>query len=111
MGPIINMLKLNIKTDDEQCLELEVGGQLLYSDAEHFKESVLPHLKEQAKVKVNCSDLNFLDSAGMGSFVRLWKECKMIGAELELYNVIDDVQALLRIARLHQLTRIISKAS
>ena len=70
---------------------------------------MIPHLKEQSKVKVNCSDLDFLDSAGMGSFVRLWKECKMIGAELELYNVIDDVQSLLRIARLHQLTRIIAK--
>lgn len=105
------MLKLNIKNNNDQLLELEVGGQLLYSDAEYFKEMVLPHLKEQAQVKVDCADLNFLDSAGMGSFVRLWKECKMIGAELELYNVIDDVQALLRIARLHQLTRIISKAT
>ncbi len=103
------MLKLSIRQDSEHLLELEIGGQLLYSDAEHFKETVLPHLKEQSKVKVDCSDLHFLDSAGMGSFVRLWKECKMIGAELELYNVIDDVQALLRIARLHQLTRIISK--
>lgn len=105
------MLKLEIKKNDGQILELEVGGQLLYSDAEHFKETVLAYLKEQSKVKVDCSDLNFLDSAGMGSFVRLWKECKMIGAELELYNVIDDVQSLLRIARLHQLTRIISKTS
>lgn len=103
------MLKLEITNSGEKLLELEVGGQLLYSDAEHFKETVLPHLKEQDKVKVNCNDLVFLDSAGMGSFVRLWKECKMIGAELELYNVIDDVQSLLRIARLHQLTRIISK--
>lgn len=103
------MFKLEIKNNNEQLLELEVGGQLLYSDAEHFKETVLPYLKEQTKVSVDCSDLEFLDSAGMGSFVRLWKECKMIGAELELYNVIDDVQSLLRIARLHQLTRIISK--
>ena len=103
------MLKLSINNDNDQILELEVSGQLLYSDAELFKEQVIPHLKEQSKVKVNCSDLDFLDSAGMGSFVRLWKECKMIGAELELYNVIDDVQSLLRIARLHQLTRIIAK--
>ncbi len=105
------MLKLEIKKDDGVELELEVGGQLLYSDAEHFKETVLPHLKEQSVVIVDCSELNFLDSAGMGSFVRLWKECKMIGADLELHNVIDDVQSLLRIARLHQLTRIISKTN
>ncbi len=103
------MLKLKIKNDNQQILDLEVGGQLLYSDAEHFKETVLAHLKEQSKVRVDCSDLNFLDSAGMGSFVRLWKECKIIGAELELHNVVDDVQSLLRIARLHQLTRIVSK--
>lgn len=105
------MLKLHVKNNGEHILELEVGGQLLYSDAEHFKDTVLPHLKEQSKVTVDCNDLVFLDSAGMGSFVRLWKECKMIGAELELYNVIEDVQSLLRIARLHQLTRIITKAN
>lgn len=105
------MLKLQVKNNSDQVLELEVGGQLLYSDAEHFKDTVLPHLKEQSKVKVDCNDLVFLDSAGMGSFVRLWKECKMIGAELELYNVIEDVQSLLRIARLHQLTRIITKTN
>lgn len=105
------MLKLQVKNNSDQILELEVGGQLLYSDAEHFKDTVLPHLKEQSKVVVDCNDLVFLDSAGMGSFVRLWKECKMIGAELELYNVIEDVQSLLRIARLHQLTRIITKAN
>jgi len=109
MGNRQLMLKLEVKKNDEQVLELEVGGQLLYSDAEHFKETVLPHLKEQSKVKVDCSDLVFLDSAGMGSFVRLWKECKMIGAELELHNVVEDVQSLLKIARLHQLTTIIAK--
>jgi anti-sigma B factor antagonist len=105
------MLKLNVKqSDDGQCLEIEVGGQLLYSEAERFKDTVLPHLKEQSKVKVDCSDLSFLDSAGMGSFVRLWKECKMIGADLEFHNVVEDVQSLLKIARLHQLTRIIAKS-
>lgn len=103
------MLELNITNNDGQTLEVAVGGQLLYSEAEKFKESILPHLREQSKVKIDCSDLNFLDSAGMGSFVRLWKECKMIGADLEFHNVVDDVQALLRIARLHQLTRIITK--
>ena len=103
------MLELDINDTDSQTLELKIGGQLLYNDTELFKERVLPCLKEQSKVKVDCEQLSFLDSAGMGSFVRLWKECKMIGAELELYNVVEDVQSLLRIARLHQLTRIISK--
>lgn len=100
------MLELDIKNNDEACLEIKVGGQLLYSDAEQFKDTVLPNLKEQSTVKVDCSTLEFLDSAGMGSFVRLWKECKMIGAELEFNNVVDDVQNLLKIARLHQLTKI-----
>jgi anti-anti-sigma factor len=103
------MLKLHVNSNETNCLEISVGGQLLYSDAEQFKDTVLPYLKEQSKVKVDCSNLNFLDSAGMGSFVRLWKECKIIGADLEFHNVIEDVQNLLKIARLHQLTRIIAK--
>ncbi len=103
------MLKLEVKNEDDRCLEIEVGGQLVYSEAEQFKDTVLPYLREQSRVKVDCSDLVFLDSAGMGSFVRLWKECKIIGAELEFHNVIEDVQNLLKIARLHQLTKIVSK--
>ncbi len=100
------MLQLDVKNENEDCLDIRVGGQLLYSEAEEFKETVLPYLKEQSRVRVDCCDLSFLDSAGMGSFVRLWKECKMIGADLEFNNVIDDVQNLLKIARLHQLTKI-----
>lgn len=103
------MLDLEVKNEDNECLEIEVGGQLLYSEAEQFKETVLPYLKEQSHVRVDCARLMFLDSAGMGSFVRLWKECKMIGAELEFNNVVDDVQELLKIARLHQLTKITSR--
>lgn len=103
------MLKLEVKPQNEECLEIEVGGQLVYSEAEQFKDTILPYLKEQSVVKVDCSDLSFLDSAGMGSFVRLWKECKIIGADLEFHNVVQDVQSLLKIARLHQLTKITSK--
>jgi len=99
------MLKLDVQ-DKDSCLEISVSGQLVYSEAEQFKDKVLPYLKEQSNVKVNCEGLSFLDSAGMGSFVRLWKECKMIGAELEFANVVEDVRNLLKIARLHQLTKI-----
>lgn len=104
------MLRLEINDANNDCLEISVSGQLVYSEAEQFKETILPYLKEQAKVKVDCSNLSFLDSAGMGSFVRLWKECKIIGAELEFNNVVDDVRNLLKIARLHQLTKITSKS-
>lgn len=104
------MLELSIDDKDDTCLNIEVGGQLVYSEAEQFKEKVLSHLREQTKVKVDCSKLKFLDSAGMGSFVRLWKECKMIGADLEFENVVEDVQNLLKIARLHQLTKITLKS-
>lgn len=103
------MLELEIVRNEEKYLEVGVGGQLLYSEAERFKESILPHLKEQTKVIIDCSKLDFIDSAGMGSFVRLWKECKIIGAELEFQNVVDHVQNLLKIARLHQLTSISSQ--
>jgi anti-sigma B factor antagonist len=104
------ILKLKIKRDEEKFLEVEVGGQLLYSDAERFKDTLIPYLKEQERVVVDCAHLEFVDSAGMGSFVRLWKECKIIGAELEFHNVLDHVQNLLKIARLHQLTSISSNS-
>ncbi len=105
------MLRLEINDSNNDCLEICVSGQLVYSEAEQFKETILPYLKEQARVKVDCSSLSFLDSAGMGAFVRLWKECKIIGAELEFNNVLEDVKSLLRIARLHQLTKITSKSA
>jgi anti-sigma B factor antagonist len=103
------MLELEIVRNEEKHLEIEVGGQLLYSEAEKFKDTILPYLKEQNKVTIDCKRLDFIDSAGMGSFVRLWKECKIIGADLEFQNVVDHVQNLLKIARLHQLTSISSQ--
>ena len=105
------MLELDVKKNEEKLLEIEVGGQLLYSEAAKFKDTILPYLKEQARVVVDCTKLDFIDSAGMGSFVRLWKECRIIGADLEFQNVVEHVQNLLKIARLHQLTNISSQTS
>ena len=53
------MLELGVTKNEEKLLEIEVGGQLLYSEAEKFKDTILPYLKEQAKVVVDCTKLRF----------------------------------------------------
>ena len=98
-------MKLDIQ-DKEDRLFIKVGGQLLYREADHFKEEVLPKIGQHSVVTVDCEDLEFIDSAGTGAIVRLWKECRMVGAELELIRVIPEVQKLLHMTRLHQLAKV-----
>lgn len=99
------MMKLNVSDKDDR-LFIKICGQLLYSEADHFKEEVLPKIGQHSVVTLDCEDLEFIDSAGTGAIVRLWKECRMVGAELELVRVIPEVQKLLHMTRLHQLARV-----
>ena len=98
-------MKLQVNEDNEK-LFVKIGGQLLYSEADQFKEEVLPKIGQHTTVTVDCEDLQFIDSAGTGAIVRLWKECRMVGAELELVKVIPEVQKLLHMTRLHQLAKV-----
>lgn len=92
--------------ENEERLFVKIGGQLLYSEADQFKDEVLPKIGQHSVVTVDCKDLDFIDSAGTGAIVRLWKECRMVGAELELIRVIPEVQKLLHMTRLHQLATV-----
>ena len=98
-------MKLNVEDKDDR-LFVKIGGQLLYSEADNFKDQVLPKIGQHSTVTVDCSDLEFIDSAGTGAIVRLWKECRMVGAELELVKVLPEVQKLLHMTRLHQLAKV-----
>ncbi|OGI10241.1 MAG: hypothetical protein A3I68_07915 [Candidatus Melainabacteria bacterium RIFCSPLOWO2_02_FULL_35_15] len=98
-------MKLNVE-DKEDRLFVQIGGQLLYSEADQFKEEVLPKIGQHSTVTVDCENLEFIDSAGTGAIVRLWKECRMVGAELELIRVLPEVQKLLHMTRLHQLAKV-----
>lgn len=98
-------MKLDVE-DKEDRLFIKIGGQLLYSEADNFKEEVLPKIGQHSTVTLDCENLQFIDSAGTGAIVRLWKECRMVGAELELIRVIPEVQKLLHLTRLHQLARV-----
>ena len=98
-------MKLDVQDkDDNLCIK--ICGQLLYSETDHFKEEVLPKIGQHSTVTLDCEDLKFIDSAGTGAIVRLWKECRMVGAELELVRVIPEVQKLLHLTRLHQLAKV-----
>ncbi|MBI1858329.1 MAG: STAS domain-containing protein [Candidatus Melainabacteria bacterium] len=98
-------MQLNIN-ENEDKLFVKINGQLLYSEADHFKEEVLPKIGQHSTVTIDCEHLEFIDSAGTGAIVRLWKECRMVGAELELIKVIPEVQKLLHMTRLHQLAKV-----
>lgn len=92
--------------EDKDKLFIKIDGQLLYSEADHFKEEILPKIGQHTTVTIDCENLEFIDSAGTGAIVRLWKECRMVGAELELIKVIPEVQKLLHMTRLHQLAKV-----
>lgn len=98
-------MKLEV-TDKDDKLFIRIGGQLLYSEADQFKEEIIPKIGQHTTVILDCKDLEFIDSAGTGAIVRLWKECRMVGAELELIRVIPEVQKLLHMTRLHQLAKV-----
>lgn len=66
---------------------VRVVGEVDLSVVEDLKEAVRPSFAEGAVVEVDLSELEFIDSSGLGAFVQLLKEAGRRGSTLRLTRV------------------------
>jgi len=66
--------------------------------------TTLRHLIEKHKpIRVDLSDVEMVDSVGIGSFVSVWASAKKAGCDLRFRNPNKRVQDVVEITRLHDL--------
>jgi anti-sigma B factor antagonist len=85
----------------DNCWFVSVVGEIDIYNANDLKESLLSLINEKnADVYVDCSELRFIDSTGLGSLVSVLKTVKGYGGSVVLANVRKTIAKLFRITNL-----------
>jgi len=73
------------------------------SNAEEFKGSVAPLIDGHSQVILNLQDVGFMDSAGLGAVISVYRKVKLDGGEFRVYGLSPEVSALFDLVRMQRL--------
>jgi anti-sigma B factor antagonist len=96
-------MQLNIETNGDiaivtlQAEHLDAGG------AEEFKQSMHPVIDANRKVVLDMSQLQFVDSAGLGAILSCLRRIGAAEGDLKLCGLTKPVRAVFEISRMHRI--------
>ena len=80
---------------------LTLSGEYTIDDTDQFARAVRERRKSGIRdVLIDCEHLEFIDSAGLESWIRLQEELGMEGGQFRLVNPEDTVKKILELTRL-----------
>lgn len=87
------------------------GASLDASNAKAFKQEVVPLLAGPARVVFDMSQLQFVDSSGLGSLLSCLRQLHTTGGALKLCGMAQPVRSLFELVRMDKIFDIVdSKA-
>jgi anti-sigma B factor antagonist len=69
----------------------------------HFKKEVIPALEPNSRVVLDLSDVNFIDSAGLGVILSCYRHLHAANGDLKLCGLSERVRALFELVRMHRI--------
>ncbi len=95
---------MDVTVEDKGKVQvLSVNGRLDSSSAKKFKAAFEPLAKTgHVCFVINLSDVEFIDSAGLGVMVSALRKVNKKGGDVKLAEPRDSVRMLLELTRLHQ---------
>ncbi|SFS07178.1 anti-sigma B factor antagonist [Granulicella pectinivorans] len=75
-----------------------------------FKEAMKPLLRDGAKVVLDLSKVEFIDSSGLGALVSSLKAAHGVNAEIKLFGLRKPVRALFELVRMHRVFEVFNSA-
>ena len=79
---------------------LKCSGRLTCETSELFRSEVKKLLSERKNIHVDLSDLDFIDSSGLGTILSSYVSAKSAGCELKLESPSKNVRELLKMTHL-----------
>jgi len=78
------------------------GKKLDAGNAQEFKTNVAPILRENAKIVFDLSNLDFVDSSGLGTIFSCLRQVTASGGDLKLCAMSKQVHALFELVRMNR---------
>lgn len=87
-----------ILTPEKDILKIALRGELDSASGESFYQTVrCAYLSEPKEIVFDCARLTFIDSTILGTFVKIYKECREDGNKVSLVNVQPRIRKLFEI--------------
>jgi len=96
------MVEPTIGQIDDVTIITVPGPRLDASQSPAFKRSIAPVLTASPKVIFDMSELQFVDSTGLGTIVSCLKMLNASGGDLKLCGLSKSIRALFELVRLHR---------
>jgi len=96
---VVNRIALSVEHKDATAI-VHCRGRLVSGLCGEFHSKIQPLFQEQKRVILDLTELEWVDSMGMGTLVRLYVSAKSAGSCLELVNLNKQVRNLLGITNL-----------
>ena len=76
------------------------------SNADDFKKSTADLIEGQPSVIIDLSNIGFMDSAGLGAILSMFKKVRAEGGQFRAFGLSDEVKALFDLIRIRRLFEI-----
>jgi len=96
---VANQLTLDVEQKGDAYL-VHCHGRLVTGVCDVLYNRVREIIPGSKRIVLDLTDLNFVDSMGLGTLVRLYVSCKSAGSCLELVNLGKQIRELLGITNL-----------
>jgi anti-sigma B factor antagonist len=91
------------------CAVVRCHGRLVSGGTDILFTEVKPLIPESKRIVLDLTDLEYVDSTGLGTLVRLYVSAKSAGCSLELINIGKRVKELLGLTNLWSVFAIIGE--
>lgn len=95
-------MSFNVKIAQNENLEVSLTGDLDINSVETFKSEVL-EIYQDTDIIFDLSNLEYLDSTGLGAFISIYSEVNSNGKSVTIKNAKNNIKKLFLITELDQL--------
>jgi len=97
------MIEIDVEEKEGIMIAHLPGPMLDASNAQELKSTMLNLLADKTRVVFDLSQLNFVDSSGLGVMLSCLRQLNAEGGELKLYGMTKPVRALFELVRMHRI--------
>jgi anti-sigma B factor antagonist len=94
-------MEMTVTNPSASAAIIILKGKFTIEDINFFKETTAPLSKDPVKtILISFTDLEYIDSSGIGSLILLMNMAKNHGINLIVYNLQDEIKNVFRISYL-----------
>ncbi len=106
-----HQIEKNMKLSDKKkdnFLIISISGNIVLEDTAKLKEFVEQYIEEStlAGIIINCNDVKFIDSSGLGLIVSIYKTLKSMGKKFALTGLHDSTMEIFTLTKLDKILTI-----